>query len=76
MRSFSAGPTFDELELIDSDWLSEDEIIRDDVPGDPLDPSQVREGQRLEMDWLARQNMFNKVPLKRAFREHGRLHRM
>ena len=35
-----------------------------------MDPAQVLEGQRLEMEW----KVFTNIPLEQALREQGRLH--
>ena len=84
LNSFAGGPTNDEPELVDGQWdwhdpgTNEDdgEIYFDDARGGQLDPAQVREGQRLEMEWITKQKVFVEVPLEQGLAEQGRLHDM
>ena len=77
MHSCVAGPTNGEPELVKDKLFAEvDEIIQDDVRGGALDPAQVREGQRLEMHWLNRQKVFDKVWMEQGIEEPGSWHDM
>lgn len=74
LHSFAAGPHNDEPELIEE--AEYEEAYVDDISGKQLSTEDVRTARRLEMEWIEKQNVLQKVPLETALAEQGRLHDM
>ena len=55
---YSAGPTADFPELDTQEWQEDDY----DQQGNLLDPIEVKEGKREEIEWVLKQKLFDYVP--------------
>ncbi len=67
MHSFDAGPVPEEHE---QDWWRQQEethgMYWDDVNGDWLDPEEVRKARKIELDWMVKEKVWDKVPKDEA----------
>ena len=67
---YSPGPTADSPELDMQEWQEDD----DDQQGNLLDPINVKEGKREEIEWVLKQKLFDYVPESECAVRQGRHH--
>ena len=65
---YSAGPTADVPELDTREWQEDDY----DQQGNLLDPIEVKEGKREEIEWVLKQKLFDYVPQSECTERQGR----
>ena len=64
---YSAGPTADFPELDTREWQEDDY----DQQGNLLDPIRVKEGKRVEIEWVLKQKLFDYVPQSECTERQG-----
>lgn len=65
---YSAGPTADFPELDTREWQEDDY----DQQGNLLDPINVKEGRREEIEWVLKHKLFDHVPRSECGERQGR----